>query len=125
MIFFISTILVAEETHTEQNGHRQCISLSAIIAAATAAASAVTLLQQQQSNTAMAVAAATNATTNLCNRHSAEKNGRYRRAGALPRGSKSFWRRVDTVGNDLVFLHFTSLTRESFDNLLSLCHEYI
>ncbi len=52
-------------------------------------------------------------------------NGRYRRSGALPLPSKSFWKKVDETGDALEFLHFTLLTRESFDELVMLCGPHI
>ena len=46
---------------------------------------------------------------------------RFLRHGALHDPSKSFWQCIDEKGDDLEFLHFCSLSRESFDGLLGLC----
>ena len=51
--------------------------------------------------------------------------GRYLRSGSLPSPSKSFWRRVDSIGDDKEFLHFTSLTRQSFNLLVDLTQNII
>ncbi len=52
-------------------------------------------------------------------------NGRYRRSGALPLASKSFWKKLDEKGDALEFLDFTSLARESIDKLVMLCGPHI
>ena len=33
----------------------------------------------------------------------------------------SLWRQVDQIGDEIEFLHFSSLTRESFNLLVELC----
>ena len=52
-------------------------------------------------------------------------NGRYICGRGLPPPEHSVWKRVDKRGDELEFFHFTSLTRESFDSLVTLCHEYV
>ena len=47
--------------------------------------------------------------------------GRYLRGGAVPPPKASVWWRVFSRGDDLEFLHFTSLTRESFNLLVVKC----
>ena len=91
---------------------------------ASVASGALSLLKRQQDRAASIAAAV--ATINLASKSKRRApNGRYRRSGALPHPSKSFWRRVDEVGDDLEFLHFTSLTRDSFNELVGLCTPYI
>ena len=44
-----------------------------------------------------------------------KKTGRYLRSGAVPNRVESVWfNKVDNYGDELEFLHFTSLSRESF-----------
>ena len=50
-----------------------------------------------------------------------KKSGRYFRDGALHDPDTAFWHRVDQLGDDSEFLHFTSMTRKSFNELVNLC----
>ncbi len=52
-------------------------------------------------------------------------NGRYRRTETIHQAGKSFWRRIDEKGDLLQFLHFNSLTRESFRDLVQLYKVHI
>lgn len=100
-------------------------SKQAIVAVAVASAALGASSLKQQQDRAASIAAAVS-TINLASTSTRRvPNGRYRRSGALPRPTKSFWRRVDEIGDDLEFLHFTSLTRESFNELVTLCTPYI
>ena len=51
--------------------------------------------------------------------------GRFKRDGSIPAVRDSVWSRTDRLGDDLEFLHFTSLTRQSFEDLVALCGRYI
>ena len=55
------------------------------------------------------------------NKQRQHKQGRYRRGGSVPPPRASVWWRTYSRGDDLEFLHFTSLTRESFRALVDLC----
>ena len=49
-----------------------------------------------------------------------KKTGRYLRSGAVPNRVESVWFKVDNYGDELEFLHFTSLSRHSFNVLCIL-----
>ncbi len=85
---------------------------------------ALSLLQLHQKATASIIAVMATINQKSPNR-SRVPNGQCRRAGALYRAEKSFWRRIDKKGDLLVFLHFTSLTRKSFGDLVQLCEGHI
>ena len=54
-----------------------------------------------------------------------KRSSRYRRGGAIPHPKHSVWGRTVKRGDDLEFLHFTSLSRSSFYGLVDLCKSYI
>ena len=49
-----------------------------------------------------------------------KKTGRYLRSGAVPSRVESVWFKVDHYGDEQEFLHFTSLSRGSFNVLCIL-----
>ena len=52
-------------------------------------------------------------------------SAKYLRSGAIPDPDQSFWKLIDHHGLPSEFLCFTSLTRQSFDDLVLLCHDTI
>ena len=51
--------------------------------------------------------------------------GRYLKGGSIPTYKTSVWYLTDTKGDDLEFLHFLALTRESFNCLVLICESFI
>ena len=74
--------------------------LSMASAAATASASAAAAVEQQTPRR--------------------KKQGRYRKQGGIPEQDQCHWHQVDCRGDELEFLHFTSLSQSSFNELVRL-----
>ena len=53
------------------------------------------------------------------------RRGKYRKGGSIPPRAQSVWYLTDTKGDDLEFLHFTAMTRRSFNDLVAVCNEYL
>ena len=54
-----------------------------------------------------------------------KKQGRNLRGGEILPPKLFHWRRVDILGDDLKFLHFTALTRSSFKDLVRAANPFI
>lgn len=90
---------------------------------AAALASAYFVDSMMQATTAAATAAAGD---DVDDRPPRPPQGRYLRGtGTLHAPKESFWYRIKKRGNDAEFLHFTSMTRDAFDKLSSICKNYI
>ena len=53
------------------------------------------------------------------------KGGRYLQGGSIPPRKETVWFLTDTKGDDRGFLHFTALTRSSFNDLVAICLPHI
>ena len=71
-----------------------------------------------------AIATSMAATTELLSTPTV-KRGRYMQGGSIPPRKHSVWYLTDKKGDELEFLNFTSLTRDSFSHLVSLNRHYI
>ena len=68
---------------------------------------------------------ATVAMLSTCETGRTMRNGRYLKGGSIPTRAQSVWYLTDTKGDEQEFLHFTGMTRKSFDDLVAICNEYL
>ena len=68
---------------------------------------------------------ATVAMLSSCETGRTKRNGRYLKGGSIPTRAQSVWYLTDTKGDEQEFLHFTGMTRKSFDDLVAICNEYL
>ena len=85
---------------------------------------AIAVRHHERMKTTCSAAACAAVSLDHCSRQRGIKKpgGRFLRGGSLSLDPKdSFWRNVDEKGDDMEFFHFTSFSREAFQELVDLC----